>query len=98
MNRNGLCFFHALFPLHHAPPPVFLVTSKLIQPLEMKMSSGTIRADELYTLEEVKTRLKLGNHALRQARIRGLQTKKVGRNKYVLGKHLIEFISNQDSE
>lgn len=62
------------------------------------MDIRAIRSDEVYSLSEVKKRLGLGTHALRMARMKGLEMRKVGRRKFVLGKHLIEFISNQDSE
>jgi hypothetical protein len=55
---------------------------------------GQISADSLYTLAEVKQRLKLGNYALRQARRAGLQVRRIGRRAYVLGRDLIQFVES----
>ncbi len=52
---------------------------------------GLVDANCVYTLDEVKSRLKLGVHALRRARRAGLKVKYVGRNGYILGRDLIAF-------
>lgn len=55
-------------------------------------SLGHVSADSLYTLAEIQKRLKLGDHALRQARRRGLKVRRIGRRAYLLGRDIIEFI------
>ncbi len=62
------------------------------------MDTGAIRSDEVYSLSEVKKRLGLGTHALRMARIKGLEMRKVGRRKFILGADLIAFIDQQGRE
>lgn len=53
---------------------------------------GHITADSLYTLAEIQGRLKLGQHAMRQARRAGLRVRRIGRRGYVLGRDVMEFI------
>lgn len=55
-------------------------------------AAGVVTADALYTLPEIKERLKLGPHALRMARRAGLKVRRIGRRGYVLGRDLIAFI------
>ena len=55
---------------------------------------GAIVRGELYTLQELKQRLKLGTHALRQARRQGLLVRKMGRRCYVLGEDVISFVTS----
>jgi len=54
---------------------------------------GHITGDALYTLEEIRERLKLGDHAMRQARRAGLRVRRIGRRGYVLGSEIIQFIA-----
>ena len=56
---------------------------------------GVISADEIYSLGEFKARMKMGAHAVRQARRRGLPIKMVGRNAYVCGADWLEFVQNK---
>jgi len=53
---------------------------------------GVIRADELYTLEELQQRLQAGEWALRMARRGGLRMLKLGKRKYVKGSEVIRFL------
>lgn len=53
---------------------------------------GQIDEGSLYTLDEIKRRLGLGDWALRTARRRGLVVRRIGTRGYVLGKDMIEFI------
>jgi hypothetical protein len=53
---------------------------------------GFIEGNHLYTLEEIKTRLRLGKAAMRTARRRGLLVRRIGRRGYVLGKDLIQYV------
>jgi hypothetical protein len=53
---------------------------------------GYIEGDHLYTLEEIKNRLRLGKAALRTARRRGLLVRRIGRRGYVLGKDVIAYV------
>ena len=55
---------------------------------------GLVTADCLYTLAEVQERLKLGQHAMRQARRAGLRVRRIGRRGYVLGRDVILFIDS----
>ena len=53
---------------------------------------GLVTADALYTLAEIQERLKLGQHAMRQARRAGLRVRRIGRRGYVLGRDVMAFI------
>ena len=55
---------------------------------------GHISADSLYTLDEIKRRLGLGAHAMRQARRKGLAVRRIGRRGYVLGKDLLAYVES----
>ena len=55
---------------------------------------GLIKADCLYTLAEIQERLKLGPHAMRQARRAGLRVRRIGRRAYVLGRDVLAFIES----
>ena len=59
---------------------------------------GYVRADELYTLDELRARLKLGDSAMRQARRAGLRLLTVGRRRYVSGRQLIEWMESHGKE
>ena len=56
---------------------------------------GEIRADSLYTLEELCERLQLGRKSLRIARRQGLKGGRIGRRCYVLGRDFIEWYTRQ---
>ena len=56
---------------------------------------GHITGDALYTLDEIRERLRLGDHAMRQARRAGLKVRRIGRRGYVLGSDVIEFIASK---
>ena len=53
--------------------------------------TGSIRADEVLSLAELKRRLGWGEHATRQARAAGLRLIGFGRAKFVLGRDLIAW-------
>jgi hypothetical protein len=55
-------------------------------------SPGLVSADSLYTLAEIQERLKLGQHAMRQARRAGLRVRRIGRRAFVLGRDVMAFI------
>ena len=55
--------------------------------------SGSIRADELLTLRELKARLGWGEHAVRQARRAGLRLIPFGREKFALGSDVLAFFT-----
>jgi hypothetical protein len=55
-------------------------------------SSGRISADEVLTLDAVKSEMGMGTAALREARRHGLKIRYVGKRGYCLGSDLIEFI------
>ena len=48
--------------------------------------SSEIREDASYSLPEFMARTRLGAAAMRQAKRQGLLVRKIGRNKYILGK------------
>ena len=58
----------------------------------MNVNLGTIRADEMYTLQRFKELTGMGAAALRVARRNGLKIRKVGRRKFVVGVEAIEHI------
>jgi len=58
-------------------------------------SPGVIVADAVYRLDEIQNRLKLGQHALRQARRAGLRIRRIGRRGYVLGRDVMEFMDRE---
>ncbi len=55
---------------------------------------GLVTADSLYTLPEIQERLKLGQHAMRQARRAGLRVRRIGRRGYVLGRDVMAFVES----
>jgi len=55
---------------------------------------GFVWADGVYTLVEIQTRLRLGQHAMRQARRAGLRVRRIGRRAYVLGRDLMAFLES----
>ena len=59
--------------------------------------AGVIQADCVYTLDEIRRRLRLGNWALRQAQRNGLPVRRVGRRGFVLGRDLIQYIASANS-
>lgn len=60
-----------------------------------KPAPGVVNAQELYTLEEIQHRLKLGAWALRKARQAGLPVHRIGRRSYVKGADLLAFLDKQ---
>ncbi len=57
---------------------------------------GCVSADTLYTLAEIRDRLRLGPQAMREARRAGLVVRRIGRRGYVLGRDLIRFLDARD--
>jgi len=53
---------------------------------------GVIVGDAVYRLDVLREELKLGDHAMRQARRAGLRVRRIGRRGYVLGKDILAFI------
>ena len=53
---------------------------------------GTIEADTLYTIRELKQRLGWGDHAWRTARREGVPVRRIGKRGYVSGRKIIEWI------
>lgn len=58
---------------------------------------GVISASEAYELREFARRMRLGEFAMREARAKGLKVIAVGRRRYVLGRHWLEFLERQSS-
>lgn len=55
---------------------------------------GYIRADEAYTLEEVKSRLDLTDSAWWALLQEGFPQKQLGKRKFILGKAIIAYLEN----
>ncbi len=55
-------------------------------------SVGEVKADSIYTLEEIQARLGLGLAALRTARRHGLKVRRIGRRGYVLGRDVMDYV------
>lgn len=53
---------------------------------------GSIRAGEAYPLGVFQRLFGLNQDAMRQARRRGLKTRKIGRRKFIIGDEAIEFL------
>jgi len=56
-------------------------------------SPGVVTADALYRLDEFQARMKMGRHAMRQARRDGLRVLYIGRQAYVRGADALEFFA-----
>lgn len=57
-----------------------------------ELSDGVIRADELYTIGQFRSRLKLTESAVRALRISGLPVIRFGKRAFVSGRQAIEFL------
>ena len=60
--------------------------------LDRPDAPGVITADAVYTLDEIRERMKLGQAAMRQARRAGLKVRKIGRRRYVLGRDILAYV------
>lgn len=56
--------------------------------------SGVIRADEIYTIDEFKRRLRIRDATLRAARRAGLSVRYVHGRAFVFGRDWIEYVGN----
>ena len=61
-------------------------------------SQGVVRRDEVYTLTELKSRLGIGDVALRKARERGLKVSKIGVRKLVHGADVLAFLFEDEQK
>ena len=57
-------------------------------------SAGMIEPDVLYALPEARRRLGWGKKGMQLARQRGLNVSYAGKNGYVVGRDIIEFIQS----
>jgi hypothetical protein len=64
-------------------------------PLTLDNAPGFIDRWSVYTIDEVKKRLRLGHHAWRTARSEGLPVRPVGRRKYVLGSDVLSWLETK---
>ena len=55
-------------------------------------SVGVISVNEAYTLDQVKSRLGIGTSALRTARHKGLQVRRIGRKSFVMGRDILAYL------
>ena len=56
---------------------------------------GVVSVHELYTLDEVRRRLRWTESAMRAARRRGLRMLSSGKRKYVLGSDIVRFLESE---
>ena len=56
-----------------------------------RVTPAVIRAGELYSLAELRRRLRWKEHAVRQARVNGLRLISFGREKFCLGSDVLKF-------
>ena len=56
---------------------------------------GEIRADSVFTQDEIEARLGIGRAALRQMRNNGLPIHRVGRRNLVVGAEFIAWVAEQ---
>lgn len=57
----------------------------------VKRAPAVVRAGEVYSLAELRRRLQWQEHAVRQARVKGLRLVVFGRQKYALGSDVLKF-------
>jgi hypothetical protein len=65
--------------------------------MPVAQSPGLVEPGCVYTLDEIKSRMKLGTAALRAARRAGLKVRYIGRRGYVMGSDIIRFIEQSDA-
>lgn len=53
---------------------------------------GALTADAIYTLDEVKARMRMSDSGLRQMRRNGLKVHRVGKRGLIVGREFIEFV------
>lgn len=63
---------------------------------QVTQPAGSVRADELYTIDEVKRRLAMRDTSWRTLLRTGLPLRKIGKRKFVLGRELIDHIAAID--
>ncbi len=56
-----------------------------------KRAPAVVRSGEVYSLAELRRRLQWQEHAVRQARVKGLRLVVFGRQKYALGSDVLKF-------
>jgi hypothetical protein len=56
-----------------------------------RRSPAVVRAGEVYSLAELRRRLGWQDHAVRQARVKGLRLVSFGHAKYALGSDVLKF-------
>ncbi len=59
---------------------------------------GFVMPEALYTIEEVKARLRMGNKTWRQLRRRGVEVIRFGRRHYIMGSMVIEALKQIGKE
>ena len=63
-------------------------------PSDASQTSGVISILEVYTIQELKVRLRWTDSALRAAKRRGLRLLPCGKRRYVSGKEVIRFLES----
>ena len=66
--------------------------------MDTTKTSGMIRYDELYTLEEFKARMRLTDTAMRALRRKGFNVLRVGKRAFVSGFEAIAFLVEEGVE
>ena len=62
---------------------------------QRKESPGEIHPSVLYRIDEVKSRMRWSDSALRSARLQGLKVHRYGKRAYVFGDDLIDYIRSR---
>ena len=64
----------------------------------VKNRPGSVVAEAIYTLPEIKARLDWSDSALREARRNGLPIHRVGKRGFISGSELIAFVTKADAK
>ena len=64
----------------------------------MSDAPGSVRSDEVLTLNELQRRFAWGEHSVRKARMRGLKLRKFGSRKYVIGSDVLAFLRDLNGD
>lgn len=65
---------------------------------ERQLRPGAIAKEALYSLDEVKLRLGIGDATLRKARREGLPVYRFGKCGFISGSELIDFLKNKHQD
>jgi len=66
-------------------------------PQQVRQAPGVISAEDLYTLDELKARLRWTDSSLRSARRHGLQLLGFGKRRFAAGSEVLRFLHSQST-